>query len=154
MLYGKSNEKGGKCMIHYICRYEMNKCKIVQNNHNVQIINDTVLHVLDTMCLQNGSTWEGRRKAAEWNLNIHRRIPVLVSESYKDIFFPTKGFKHVECIWINYRAIYKIERRKKGSRIIFLDQSSLDILIDIRTIRLSMKLCVQYLYLLGLINKK
>ena len=136
-------------MIHYICRYELKKCK---NNHIVQIIDDTVLHVLDTMCLENGSTWEGRRKAAEWHLNIHRRIPILVSESYKDIFFPTKGFKHLECIWINYRAIYKVERRKKGSRIIFLDHSSLDILIDIRTIRLSMKQCIQYLHLLGLTN--
>ena len=36
-------------MIHYICRYELKKCKIVQNNHIVQIIDDTVLHVLDTV---------------------------------------------------------------------------------------------------------
>ncbi len=135
-------------MIYYICGYELRKCKIVQHNHKIRIIDDTVLHVLDSICIQNGSTWEGRRKAAEQNLNVHRRTPILVSERNKDIFFPTKGFKHMECIWINNRAIHKVERRERGSRIVFLDDSSLDILIDIRTIRFSMELCMQYLSLL------
>ena len=92
---------------------------------------------------------EGRKEAASYNLQIYQKIPILLSEIHQDILFPTKAIRNPECIWINYRAIDEVKRSIYGTKIVFHDDSQLNLCVDIRSIRRSLRLCERYLYLLN-----
>jgi len=105
--------------------------------------------ILQRLCLRYGSTCEGRREAAACNLDIHQKVPILLSEVYQDILFPTRALRNPECIWINYRAVDEIRRKEKGCIVQFHDESELFVSVDVRCIRRSMQLCKRYLSFLN-----
>lgn len=70
---------------------------------------------MEENCEYYGSTYEGRVKSAKKILNFSYKIPVLVEETEKIIFFPTKSTTDNSCCWINSNLV--TERKKSGKNI-------------------------------------
>lgn len=136
-------------MVYYLRKIDERSCLLVQENEQHAQLQEPILTILQRLCLRHGSTFEGRRAAAASNLDIHQKVPVLLSEVYQDVLFPTKAIRNPDCIWINYRAVDELRRSEKGCVIRFLDESELCILVDVRCIRRSMRLCERYLHFLN-----
>ncbi|MFR3428911.1 MAG: competence protein ComK [Holdemanella porci] len=50
---------------------------------------------LNEKCLLNGSTLKGRQEAFVYQMKVKKYIPVVVSISRKEIYFPNKSKKHM-----------------------------------------------------------
>lgn len=83
------------------------------------VIPQSTFEILEKNCEYYGSTYEGRIKAAQKMLNFSYKLPVLVEESEKIIFFPTKASTAVDCCWINHSFVKKREKCGKKTKVVF-----------------------------------
>lgn len=79
------------------------------------IVKQSAFDILEENCIYYGSTYDGRIKAAQKMLNFSYKLPLLVEETEKLIFFPTKSSTSEDCCWINPEFVLK--REKCGKEI-------------------------------------
>lgn len=103
--------------------------KIVTKNGNIDVNKDSK-SFLDESCRYYGSSLHGRIEGAREILGVKYKTPIIVSEFYKIVMFPTEAFKLNSCCWINVDAIYKYYYQKKNIvRIIFKNGN--DIMLNV-----------------------
>ena len=83
------------------------KTKIIEKD-NEFIVDKKAYSIMDESCMFYGSTYKGRLSAAKSILNCSYKLPILVEESSKLIFFPTKSSLEDDCCWINFSYIKEI----------------------------------------------
>lgn len=123
--------------------------EVMHSNGSVGTPDMGALRFIDAWCMQYGSTYEGRRIACATNMAITQKIPILISEQTRDIIFPVCNIRSWDCMWINYRGVDSYKGIKKQCQILFHNGTSITIGVDVRTIRREMRLCKDYLALLG-----
>jgi len=93
--------------------------KVLEMN-NEFIIKENSFKIIKDSCKYFGSSYIGRCEGSKYILNSSMKLPVVIEESNDIIFFPTSSSKQLNCIWINYDYIKKIEIiDSKNSMIIF-----------------------------------
>lgn len=133
------------CMIYWFTQtQDMRHIRLMRADGEL-IVNETSYDFLSNWCLLHGSTLEGRKKAACYNLSIHQKVPILISSKTKDIVFPTRAMYHEACYWINYRTVSDVIRQGKQTELIFLNGTTLRLAVEYRSIKRSMRLCQIYL---------
>lgn len=83
-----------------------NTTKIIEK-YVVLIINENIFNIIDESCKYYGSSYKGRCKSTEYLMGIKKKVPIIISESKKIIFFPTMSLKNKNCIWFNLNSIDK-----------------------------------------------
>lgn len=83
------------------------------------IVNSTPYEVMEHSCKYFGSSFEGRMLGSKDILGSVYKVPVIVEESQKLIFFPTESIQSENVSWISYKNIRNIEKYGKKSKIIF-----------------------------------
>lgn len=83
------------------------------------IIPQPTFNIMEENCEYYGSTYEGRVKAAKKILNFSYKLPLLIEETEKIIFFPTKTSISSDCCWINPNYVSKREKYGKNIRVQF-----------------------------------
>jgi len=79
----------------------------------------STFEILEENCEYYGSTYNGRIKAAQKILNFSYKIPLLIEESEKIIFFPTRSSNSMDCCWINHNFVKRREKEGKKTKVIF-----------------------------------
>ena len=72
---------------------------------------------MEHSCEYFGSSYKGRKEGTKKLLGITHKAPIIIEESRKIIFFPTKSPEKDECIWINLEKIdkyYKIDQNNSA----------------------------------------
>lgn len=77
-------------------------------------------------CLMNGSSLKGRQEAFIYQMQVKKFIPVVVSISKQEVYFPNKSKKAHDCLWINYANIQNVNYYDNFCRIFFKDGTHLD----------------------------
>ena len=81
---------------------------------------------MNEACIQNLSTFEGRKQAAQIILNHTSNLPIYVDED--TIMFPTKSIRNYDCIYVNYHQVLSLKETIGGStRIVFNDLSEIKV---------------------------
>lgn len=83
------------------------------------VIPQSTFEIMEENCEYYGSTYDGRIKAAQKILNFSYKLPLLVEESEKIIFFPTKSSSSKDCCWINHNFVKKREKSGKNTKVLF-----------------------------------
>ena len=83
------------------------KSKVIEVNNSF-IINKTPIKIIDNSCKFFGSSYEGRFSGTKNLTGITHKSPIIVEESRKMIFFPTKSPRLDSCIWISFNNILKL----------------------------------------------
>jgi len=86
---------------------------------NEYIIKQPAFNIMEENCEYYGSTYDGRVKAAKKILNFGYKIPIVVEETEKLIFFPTKAVANNNCAWINSNYVSKREKNGKKIKVEF-----------------------------------
>ena len=81
---------------------------------------------MENSCEYFGSTLDGRQKATTKMTGITHKVPVIVEESNKIIFFPTTSPRIYECAWLSLKHIdryYKVGQKvciefKNGKKLL------------------------------------
>ena len=114
----------------YFMKYEINDETIALipiDSENTKVIELTkeylipssTFNIMEENCEYYGSTYDGRIKAAQKILNFSYKLPLLIEESEKIIFFPTKSYTSEDCCWINHNYVKKREKIGNNTKVIF-----------------------------------
>ena len=83
------------------------------------VVEDTPYEVMEHSCIYFGSTFEGRMIGTKDILGSVYKVPIIVEETQKLIFFPTEAVQSENVSWISYNNIRNIEKYGKKTKIIF-----------------------------------
>ena len=112
--------------------YDDNQTKIYEFNEEF-IVNQNILNIIENSCNFYGSTFSGRVEASKKILNTNIKLPIVVEDLKKIIFFPTRASYRTGCKWLAFNNIDKIEKVPKNSnltRVYFCDGSVQDLKIS------------------------
>lgn len=88
--------------------------------YNKQIfINKDANDIIYNSCEYFGSTYEGRRIGTIRLTGMTHKLPVIIEESRRIIFFPTSSPRLNKCTWLSLRNIKNIEKFENKTKIIF-----------------------------------
>lgn len=96
--------------------FDENKTKIYEFNNDF-IVNQNILTIIENSCSFYGSTFEGRVNASKKILNTNIKLPIVIEDVKKIIFFPTKASYRVGCNWLSFNNIDRIEKVAKNSNL-------------------------------------
>ncbi|WP_010096050.1 competence protein ComK [Ornithinibacillus scapharcae] len=106
-------------------------------------IKKTPFEIIEKGCLDNFSTFEGRRKAVMHLTGFRRKVPIPISV-YRGIFvFPTQAFRDWDCCWVFYghvEGVVEIGEEQslvlfKGGRQVRVDVSKVSLLKQLERAR-------------------
>ena len=102
---------------------------IVYENNSSYIVKENSNKIIEGSCKYFGSTLEGRKKGTTALTGLTHKVPIIIEESSKIIFFPTTSPRTDRCSWISLNNIVNYEREtdnnkcrinfKQGKSIIF-----------------------------------
>jgi comK protein len=114
------------CMNYLYYEYKSSTVCTVKEDEKLYYKSLSTQNYLNEKCLLNGSTLKGRQEAFVYQMKVRKYIPVVVSISRKEIYFPNKSKKAHDCIWINYANIKDVTYFESTCTITFHDGSKLD----------------------------
>ena len=96
--------------------------------------------------LVNGSTLQGRIDAFRRLIQASQKPCILISERSQDLYFPTKGLSNSHCQWYLYQEVISVDKINESHTDIHTRSGQiLTADVNIRTVQLQMKRCVEFL---------
>ena len=111
------------CMNYLYYEYKSSTVCTVKEDEKLYYKSLSTQNYLNEKCLLNGSTLKGRQEPFVYQMKVKKYIPVVVSISRKEIYFPNKSKKAHDCIWINYANIKDVTYFESTCTITFHDGS-------------------------------
>lgn len=81
---------------------------VIERNQQL-CVRKTPIQLIQTSCLANCSTYEGRRAAVMHHFGIKRKVPILINPSKNLFTFPTHSPTDFACSWIFYSHVSDIK---------------------------------------------
>ncbi len=70
------------------------------------------IHLIQSACLDGGSTYEGRRLAVIHQTGSKQKVPIPVDPLHHIFAFPTLSPRTYECKWIFYHHVHSIQAHR------------------------------------------
>lgn len=83
------------CMNYLYYEYKSSTVCTVTEDEKLYYKSLSTQNYLNEKCLLNGSSLKGRQEAFVYQMKVKKYIPVVVSISRKEIYFPNKSKKHM-----------------------------------------------------------
>ena len=112
-----------------IINVSSSKTKVIEEN-NEYIVDKNGYKIMDESCQYFGSSYQGRVVGSKKILNANYKLPIIVEESRKIIFFPTTSPKMEDCMWISLNKIDNYIKHPDKTTIIFKNGKKIDINIS------------------------
>ena len=93
-------------------------------NHSISrrcknAVSDIILHkFINDCCKYYGNSYKGKFESSKIYLNKNIKLPIIISENYELIIFPTNSIRNPNCIWIVYNNIDNIKKLDNKNTII------------------------------------
>ncbi len=113
-----------------------NNMSLVYEGENMFIIDSKPNNIINKNCIRNGSTLNGRQKSTENITGSNYKVPILVSEEDKIIFFPTSSPRLKSVSWLNLTNIDKTYYNiaKKVSVVVFYNAVMIELNVSLNII--------------------
>lgn len=118
---------------------------IYYNNFNTVMINtdgkiiingNFIRSILNKSCIFYGSSLNGRLKGSKDLLKCRYKLPIIISESNRLIFFPVNKY-----FWINFNMIESFEKKENHIIITFKNGYKRSIFVSYRVVNNQMLKC-------------
>lgn len=118
---------------------------IYYNNFNTVMINtdgkiiingNFIRSILNKSCIFYGSSLNGRLKGSKDLLKCRYKLPIIISESNRLIFFPVNNY-----FWINFNMIESFEKKENHTIITFKNGYKRSIFVSYRVVNNQMLKC-------------
>jgi competence transcription factor ComK len=111
-------------------------------NGRMDHIKESPISYIRTLCLNCGSTLEGRIDAFKEITATLQKACVLVSNATNEIYMPTLSMKNRDCIWILYNPVVKVVSAENGySRILFTDRTDRTVSVSSHVVKSQVNRC-------------
>lgn len=102
-------------MLKYVSE---NKTRVYELNRDF-IVYESMTDIVFNSCEFYGSSYNGRLEYSKSVLNLNIKLPIVIEENKKIIFFPTRAIYNDECIWISSNNLIKIEKENDNCIVNF-----------------------------------
>ena len=118
---------------------------IYYNNFNTVMINtdgkiiingNFIRSILNKSCIFYGSSLNGRLKGSKDLLKCRYKLPIIISESNRLIFYPVNKY-----FWINFNMIESFEKKENHTIITFKNGYKRSIFVSYRVVNNQMLKC-------------
>ena len=112
--------------------YDTNKTKVYELTDEF-IVEQNILNIVENSCNFYGSSLEGRISASKKILGTNIKLPVVIEDVKKIIFFPTRANYQINCKWLSFNNIDRIEKigkNNKLTRVFFCNGKYIDVKIS------------------------
>lgn len=109
--------------------YENNKSKIIELNREF-VVDCLPIKIINNSCKFFGSTYKGRINGTKNMLGSNHKLPIIIEESKKIIFFPTKSPRLLNCEWISFNNIVSYDTSENGTIIKFYGGKNINISVS------------------------
>ena len=92
--------------------------KVVENEEEY-LVDKSAYEIMDESCRYFGSSYEGRVVGARAMLDANYKLPIIVEESRRLIFFPTESPSLEGCMWISLQHFDTVSKDPKNALIYF-----------------------------------
>lgn len=96
----------------------MNYQTIALETDRTLYIKKTPLEIIQRGCLDNFSSFAGRRESIQHLTGFSRKTPIPISIYRNIIAFPTHAFKNWDCCWIFYNHVDSIVEKLPNQSVI------------------------------------
>lgn len=86
---------------------------------------NNIKNILNESCISYGSSLNGRINGSKWALKSKYKLPIVVSEKEKLVFFPVKEMGKE--IWVNFEMINDVKKYKDYVKVEFKNGLKVDI---------------------------
>lgn len=94
------------------------KTKIIEED-NEYVVNKSAYSIMDESCKYFGSSYLGRVEGSRNMIGYEYKLPIIVEESRKLIFFPTSSPTSDDCSWISLKHVNNIEKASDNTVLVF-----------------------------------
>ncbi len=123
----------GKTLIIYCDNFNT----VMINTDGKIIINGNFIRsILNKSCIFYGSSLNGRLKGSKDLLKCRYKLPIIISESNRLIFFPVNKY-----FWINFNMIESFEKKENHTKITFKNGYKRSIFVSYRVVNNQMLKC-------------
>ncbi|MBM7539847.1 competence protein ComK [Amphibacillus cookii] len=102
----------------------------------------SVQHIIEQACIQNGSSYQGRATAMQALFKLKQNPPIPINPAYDLYAFATHSPRQDQCVWIITKHIKYIDEREKEAIIQYTNGKVLRIPMSKRRVQ---RVCA-YLY--------
>ena len=103
---------------------EKRGARILEMDNEYKVI-ETPYEIMENSCKYFGSSLDGRINGSKDILGSVYKVPVVVEETQKLIFFPTEALNSPKVAWLSYKNIKNVEKYGKHSLIRFVNGRSI-----------------------------
>ena len=123
----------GKTLIIY---YDNFNTIMINTDGKIIINGNFIRSILNKSCIFYGSSLNGRLKGSKDLLKCRYKLPIIISESNRLIFFPVNKY-----FWINFNMIESFEKKENHTIIIFKNGYKRSIFVSYRVVNNQMLKC-------------
>ncbi len=103
--------------MYYVKRH--NSGIIVKDSSNEHVLNIGIKGYINSLCLKNLSTFDGRKTAATRFLKQKDNIPIYVDSS--TFLYPTKSLREYSVVFVNYFEVLSIRKISNTSTLLIFN---------------------------------
>lgn len=123
----------GKTLIIY---YDNFNTVMINTDGKIIINGNFIRSILNKSCIFYGSSLNGRLKGSKDLLKCRYKLPIIISESNRLIFFPVNKY-----FWINFNMIESFEKKENHIIITFKNGYKRSIFVSYRVVNNQMLKC-------------
>lgn len=123
----------GKTLIIY---YDNFNTIMINTDGKIIINGNFIRSILNKSCIFYGSSLNGRLKGSKDLLKCRYKLPIIISESNRLIFFPVNKY-----FWINFNMIESFEKKENHTIIRFKNGYKRSIFVSYRVVNNQMLKC-------------
>lgn len=123
----------GKTLIIY---YDNFNTVMINTDGKIIINGNFIRSILNKSCIFYGSSLNGRLKGSKDLLKCRYKLPIIISESNRLIFFPVNKY-----FWINFNMIESFEKKENHTIITFKNGYKRSIFVSYRVVNNQMVKC-------------
>lgn len=123
----------GKTLIIY---YDNFNTVMINTDGKIIINGNFIRSLLNKSCIFYGSSLNGRLKGSKDLLKCRYKLPIIISESNRLIFFPVNKY-----FWINFNMIESFEKKENHTIITFKNGYKRSIFVSYRVVNNQMLKC-------------
>lgn len=123
----------GKTLIIY---YDSFNTVMINTDGKIIINGNFIRSILNKSCIFYGSSLNGRLKGSKDLLKCRYKLPIIISESNRLIFFPVNKY-----FWINFNMIESFEKKENHTIITFKNGYKRSIFVSYRVVNNQMLKC-------------
>lgn len=106
---------------------------VVMETEQIYNVRQTPDLLIKKACIDNWSTYKGRRDAVIYKTNFKRKVPIPIDRSKQIYAFPTHATKNLDCHWIFCGHILQITEDQETNRSIINFNNGLALPINVST---------------------